>query len=128
MHAFPTPRTQTHPSCAPKLSLKPCRPNPHLQGGIPSSLSLLPDVTTLDLSRNDFAGTIPTELSALSPATRLILDGNPRLCGGIPLPVAEGPSLRAEGTALNAPCFSQQVVVMLRGGESVPLAANAKVC
>uniref|UniRef100_A0A7N0TRA0 non-specific serine/threonine protein kinase n=1 Tax=Kalanchoe fedtschenkoi TaxID=63787 RepID=A0A7N0TRA0_KALFE len=55
----------------------------NLSGGIPFELQNLSSLLTLNISFNQLEGPIPTE-GIFSNVTRLYLQGNERLCGGIP--------------------------------------------
>uniref|UniRef100_A0A7N0R8D8 non-specific serine/threonine protein kinase n=1 Tax=Kalanchoe fedtschenkoi TaxID=63787 RepID=A0A7N0R8D8_KALFE len=55
----------------------------NLSGGIPFELQNLSSLQTLNISFNQLEGSIPTE-GIFSNVTRLYLQGNERLCGGIP--------------------------------------------
>jgi hypothetical protein len=54
-----------------------------LKGTIPSTISLLPALTQLDLRNNKIFGTVPSELSELSNLNNLALGGN-KLTGVVP--------------------------------------------
>uniref|UniRef100_A0A0E0G2R3 Receptor kinase-like protein Xa21 n=1 Tax=Oryza nivara TaxID=4536 RepID=A0A0E0G2R3_ORYNI len=93
--------------------------NNKLEGSIPTGFGTLRELKTLDLSNNALTGTIPSN-GVFGNASRVILDGNYRLCANAPgysLPLCpeSGSQIKSKSTVLKIviPIVVSAVVISL---------------